>query len=240
MEEYLAARGEQVSKPIKMLDFDKLISKKEKYKNVDSRVPQWPFRLLAIGPSGSGKTTAVMTLITQFLYYDNIFFFYKDEMEDKYEWMKEFMKDLAEARERVGKKVFYYFGHDLEDIPPISTFTDLSLQTLMVFDDFLTETETNQKIIKDYFTMGRKRNISTIYITQSFYDTPKIIRKNVTDMIVLRVPEAEVGQFHQSFGGRLSRGEFINRYKQATRDNYGFLYVNRRAPDDKMFNIGFS
>ena len=43
-------------------------------------------------------------------------------------------------------------------------------QKLVVFDDFLCE---KQNRLIDYFIRGRNKNCSVIYLSQSFYKTPK-------------------------------------------------------------------
>ena len=56
---------------------------------------------------------------------------------------------------------------------------------LFIFDDQLTESVAKQKAISDLFIRGRKQNASAIYITQSYFDTQKLIRKNC-DYILLK------------------------------------------------------
>lgn len=52
----------------------------------------------------------------------------------------------------------------------------------MVIDDFLLE---NQKLIMEYFIRSRSKNISVIYLTQSYTSVDiKTIRNNLTVLIV--------------------------------------------------------
>ena len=46
----------------------------------------------------------------------------------------------------------------------------------IIFDDFICEKY--QKPLIDYFIRGRHKNCSVIYLSQSFYETPKDIRLN--------------------------------------------------------------
>ena len=47
-------------------------------------------------------------------------------------------------------------------------------QKLIIFDDYVCEK--NQRQIVDYFIQGRHKNCSVIYLSQSFYKTPRDIR----------------------------------------------------------------
>ena len=44
---------------------------------------------------------------------------------------------------------------------------------IVVFDDVLNAPEKIQNKIANHFTDGRHHNISPIYLSQSYYDTPK-------------------------------------------------------------------
>ncbi len=51
---------------------------------------------------------------------------------------------------------------------------DKEYQHLIIFDDFVTETD--QHLIIDLFIRGRKKNCSLIYFTQSYFSNLKDIR----------------------------------------------------------------
>ena len=59
-------------------------------------------------------------------------------------------------------------GHivEVDDLDPNYT-------NFVIFDDFVTEKV--QKNAEDLFVRGRKRNASTMYISQSYFETPRII-----------------------------------------------------------------
>ena len=60
-----------------------------------------------------------------------------------------------------------------EDIPPVEELD--SQQKVIVFDDIKLD---NMNKIKKYYSLSRNRNCNCIYLTQSYFDTPKYIRKN--------------------------------------------------------------
>ena len=67
---------------------------------------------------------------------------------------------------------------NLEDYAPIK-----KRRVLIVFDDMITEMESNKKlrpIATELFLRGRKLNILFVFISQSFFKVPKTIRLNAT------------------------------------------------------------
>lgn len=97
---------------------------------------------------------------------------------------------------------------------------------MIIFDDFINESEREHKPIKTLFTQGRKKNCSTIYLSQSFMDIPKIIRKNSNYLILFKQAddrEAKQIIFRYSGGGE----DVFNLYKEATKDKYNFFLIDK-------------
>ena len=59
-----------------------------------------------------------------------------------------------------------------EEVIPLEELDDNN-QKIVIFDDFVCER--NQKPLVDYFIGGRHKNCSVIYLSQSYYLTPKDI-----------------------------------------------------------------
>ena len=60
-----------------------------------------------------------------------------------------------------------------DDIKPVNS-RESDSQKIVTFHDFICDK--NQKPLIDYFIQGRHNNCSVIYLSQSFYKTPKDIR----------------------------------------------------------------
>ena len=73
------------------------------------------------------------------------------------------------------------FHSSNEEIIPISETEDRN-QKVVIFDDHVCEK--NQNDIINYFIQGRHKNCCVIYISQSYYKTPKDIRINSSHYIV--------------------------------------------------------
>jgi hypothetical protein len=64
------------------------------------------------------------------------------------------------------------------DIPEVDYF-DFDIATLVIFEDLMDLPNKVQDRITGYFTHGRHKNISCIYVAQRFFAIPKAIRENV-------------------------------------------------------------
>ena len=61
-------------------------------------------------------------------------------------------------------------------------------QKLVIFDDCVCEK--NQRQIVDYVIQGRHKNCSVIYLSQSFYKTPRDIRLNGSHNCIYEFPSS--------------------------------------------------
>ena len=75
-----------------------------------------------------------------------------------------------------------------DKIIPISDIDYEDNQKLVIFDDYVCEK--NQRQIVDYFIQGRHKNCSVIYLSQSFYKTPRDIRLNCSHYCIYKFPSS--------------------------------------------------
>ena len=164
-----------------MLNLDNIVSNKKKssLENDD-----WTFRMLIVGPSGSGKTNTLLHLIDKLHPIDKIYLYAKDTDEDKYQY-------LINKREQAGIKnlndphAFLEYSSDMNDVlEDINRYNKKKdKKELIIFDDMIADIMRSEKfkaIVKEIFVRCRKLNISIVFITQSYFRTPKDARLNST------------------------------------------------------------
>ena len=84
-------------------------------------------------------------------------------------------------------------------------------------------------IVKELFIRCRKLNISIIFITQSYFRTPKDARLNSTHYILMKMGnKKELKKIAEENSGHLDFKEFLKIYNHCTRDPYSFMMVDTR------------
>ena len=144
--------------------------------------------MLIIGPSGSGKTNTLLHLIDKFHPIDKIYLYAKDTDEEKYQY-------LINKREQVGIKNLNHphieYSNDMNDVlEDINNYNKKrDKKVLIIFDDMIADIMRSEKfkaIVKELFIRCRKLNISIVFITQSYFRTPKDARLNSTHYILMK------------------------------------------------------
>ncbi|GET51578.1 hypothetical protein GLOIN_2v1874888 [Rhizophagus irregularis DAOM 181602=DAOM 197198] len=140
--------------------------------------PSWPFRLAVAGSSDSGKTTMIINLLMgdkkakedgeRYILCDAVILVgrYLDEL--KWAVVREFFKE-----EEIP---FTAVSHS--EIPNVKDFNSTQA-TVVIFEDLMDAPKKTQDLITGFFTHGRHKNISCIYVAQRFFTIPKAIRENV-------------------------------------------------------------
>ena len=149
-------------------------------------MPNDTFRMLICGNSGSGKTNLLFHMLIQpLLYYDEIYLYAKNLEQEKYQKLINKMNELSRGS-----------GYDYDimtvsndKIIPINDLDYEDNQKIIIFDDYVCEK--NQRQIVDYFIQGRHKNCSVIYLSQSFYKTPRDIRLNCSHYCIYEFPLQE-------------------------------------------------
>ena len=107
-----------------------------------------------------------------------------------------------------------------DEITPVSEMEYEDNQKLVIFDDYVCDK--NQRQLIDYFIQGRHKNCSVIYLSQSFYKTPKDIRLNCSHYCLYEFPSSREAN-------RISSELGVDKetYKAATKKPFTFLYVDK-------------
>ena len=187
----------------------------KKYKQIYPFMPSNIFRMLICGNSGSGKTNLLYhMLIKPLLYYDEIYLYAKNLEQDKYQKL---IKKMVELSHKLGYEILHCSN---DEIIPVSEMDYEDNQKLIIFDDYVCEK--NQKSLIDYFIQGRHKNCSVLYLSQSFYKTPKDIRLNCSHYCLYEFPSAREAN-------RISAELGVDKevYKSATKEPYTFLYIDK-------------
>ena len=137
------------------------------------------FRLLIAGESGCGKTNTLMHILRQpLVYYDKIYIYSPNLHQEKIQDFKDLMDSISK---KIGYPVLEVSGP--EDIKNTTEYSSDN-RKIVVFDDVINAPEKIQKKIANHWTDGRHHGISPIYLSQSYYDTPKKLRLNCSNMIL--------------------------------------------------------
>lgn len=205
---------------------DKFVEKK-KYRNKNPLAPQHPFRAVVLGPSGSGKTNVVMNLVMEHLEFDKLYIFAKDLEEEKYLTIIGLAEHMAKEAGIDPIEVIEY--HDDPTKVDIGNF-DPKKQNLCIFDDMVTESKENQSKIDELFVRGRKTpNCSVMYLTQSYFNTPPLLRKQVNYVIAMNVDnQRELQEISKTYATDIDYKEFKQLYKDCVKQDFGFLVIDMK------------
>lgn len=138
--------------------------------NSNRKIPR-VLRAILIGPSNCGKTTLLMNFIYKnWLDFKYLYVFSKSLEQPLYQ---DLLKRYRRVEQNVNEEICFFYDNSEE----LVSVDDCNPDSLVVFDDCLLE---KQSEIKNFFTRGRHKNISCIYLSQCYnlVDT-QVIRNNI-------------------------------------------------------------
>jgi hypothetical protein len=150
------------------------------YSNEDRLHIKLPMRALIVGPSGSGKTNITMNLIKLInVGWDKIVLLAKDLEEALYQHLI----DTCRKVEKKHKIQMLLAISNIKDLPELADFNPKE-NTLLICDDFICDKAKDLAKLEEIFIRGRKRGVSPVFLSQSYFATPMMIRKNVTYIFI--------------------------------------------------------
>lgn len=98
--------------------------------------------------------------------------------------------------------------------------------SIIIFDDVICG---KQNTIRDYFCMGRHKNVDCFYLCQTYTKIPKhLIRDNANMIIVFKQDEMNLRHIYNDHViGDMLFNEFTRICSECWKDKYGFLVISK-------------
>jgi hypothetical protein len=187
-----------------------------------------PFRMAIVAPSGSGKTNWLVNLIHIFSQGKGTFPDVTIVTRNKDEPLYNF---LASKSDQIQVK------EGMENLPQLDKF-DKDFNHLVVLDDLVLAKD--QSRIENYYIRARKLNVSVIYISQSYFRIPKVIRQNLSYLVLLKLSgERELKLILSEGGLGLDRDQLLSLYNYATSQKFSSLLIDYEVPVEKRYRKNF-
>jgi len=183
-----------------------------------------PFGMILSGPSSSGKSSFLL----------------------------KFIADSQDLIDPSPKSVLYCFGEMNDNIPilqksgvnvyagvpPEELIKSYSKPLLLILDDLLLSID--EKYLSELFTKkSHHQNFAIVFVTQNLFEKKiKVARQNAQYIVLMRSPNSELSVRNigvQLFPRQLEY--FLDAYKQATNEPYGYLLIDLHASSDPTLRL---
>jgi hypothetical protein len=221
------------NKKAEIVDWYKKIPKKFLLKShnphFDTHHIKLPFRMIIAGNSGSGKTQTLLNLLYNMPdTFEKIFIVTKNKDEPLYNYLED----------KLGKEGLT-IKEGISELPDVDSL-DKEQNNLIVLDDLVNEPAKQQRPIADFFIRARKKNASIIYISQSFYAVPKLIRDNISYLIIKQVSSMKnLTMICRECSLGIEKKELKKIYDDATQSKQDFLLIDLEGDKDSRFRKNF-
>ena len=188
-----------------------------------------PFRACVVAPSGSGKTNWLINFLHLCCQgcdgtFADITIITRNKDEPLYNYLTT-KSDQIQIKE------------GLSNLPPLDKF-DKKEQHLVVLDDLVLSKDLSP--VENYYIRARKLSVSVIFISQSYFAIPKIIRNNCSYLILLKLSgDREVNMILKESGLGLSKEELLAIYEYSTKEKFSPLIIDKEEDKDKRFRKSF-
>lgn len=199
-------------------------------------------RVLIVGGSGTGKTNFSLQYIIESSKpkdgtFAEVILVYKTE-EKLYEYLKNKLKNALICYKK------------LSDLPDAESWEDQEtkepkdrVQRLIIFDDFVCDKDkkTIEKLSK-YCQFGRKKGLTQLYLTQSYYETIPFMRLQMNYLILLNLPnKRNLKMILSNYAIDIPYEDMEEIVRQSTSETLSFCKIDLNASVDmnKKFSVGF-
>ena len=169
-----------------------------------------PFRALVCCASGGGKTNLITNLLYEMTNTFHRIYIVTKAPEPLYDFICSKLKQCS----------IYYIDQGYPELNKMAKGEN----GLVIFDDLVL---TKDNRIGEMFIRGRKLGYSSVYISQSFYGTPKIIRQNVGYVWLGHgMSKRDLRMILSEFALGLNLSELEQYYNQLTATKMQFMLID--------------
>lgn len=206
---------------LKVDNMDIYVDEKEKVNRHSDLLPN-SIRCIICGPSNCGKTNIMITLLTHLngVKFENVYLYTKSLFQPKY-------KMLSKILARIKGVCFFTFSDNAEIVPACEARPN----SIFIFDDVAIG---YQETMRDYFSMGRHRNVDSFYlylysISQTYTRISKhLCRDNTNLLILFKMDDINLKHIYEEHvGNDMSFEKFRNFCAHCWGDKYGFVVIDK-------------
>ena len=159
--------------------------------------------------------------------------------QDKEEQLYQFLESRISSDElEIFEGIENVMNYDFNNLEP--------KQHLIIFDDMCIESEKKQQNICELFIRGRKmangKGCSLIYLTQSYFQCPPIIRKQMTSLILRKINgKRDASSILKECSIDATTKQLLKIYEICCDPNdiKAFLFIDFNAKDSERFRYKF-
>lgn len=174
-------------------------------------------RCIICGPSNCGKTNIMLNLLLHEngVKFKNIYLYSKTVFQPKYCFLKQVIRCIPNAN-------LFIFHDNKEVLHPNDALTN----SIMIFDDVTCENQIN---IRNYFAMGRHKQIDCFYLSQTYSKIPKqLIRDNVNLLLIFKQDDINLKHiYNEHVNTDMEWLQFKKLCSTIWQDRFDFLLINK-------------
>jgi hypothetical protein len=183
-----------------------------------------------VAPSGSGKTNFLLNLIRVFSQgkgtFIEIYIITRNKDEPLYNYLS-------------GEFDQIHIKEGMSSTPKLDDM-DKNENHLVIWDDLVLSKNLNS--VEEYYIRARKKNCSVVFLSQSYYDIPKMIRKNSNYLVLLNLggSKREQTAILNEWSSDLDKDKLKAIYNDATSEHMRPLIITGgKIAKNKKYRKGF-
>lgn len=174
-------------------------------------------RSIICGPSNCGKTNVMISLLLHRngLKFRNVYLYSKTTFQPKYCFLENIFKKISNAS-------FHMFNENKDVISPDKVLPN----SIFIFDDVPCE---NQEHIRNYYCMGRHKQVDCFYLSQTYSKIPKqLIRDNTNFLLVFKQDDVNLKHIYdEHVNSDMGWSDFKKLCCSVWKDPYSFVLINK-------------